>query len=299
MNTETRDTTNDVQDPIVTSGDILAAVDACTDEHELLHGVVHYSGLRCFAKSPAHYREYVLNGRKATRPMNVGTIAHAIVLGPHTRRPLLTYPGAPPNPKTGERNMKRQGDAWKEWEAEQHAKYGERGCTLVTKPEYDEAARVADAILADREARTLLDGTRREVALKWTDTGLAFETDGIDLVGDGYIGELKLTACTEPEKFATQAWRMLYHAQLACLERAANLNSISTANGLFIIAAETTAPYPVVCMQLSPRMIEEGQKSLALWTERLLACRAENHWPGYVQRVIDLDPPTWLDEEEA
>lgn len=252
------------------------------DEHDLLHGDVHFSGLKCFSKSAAHYRAYIEHGRKESRPMNVGTIAHSLVLGPHTRRPLVIYEG------------QRKGKKWETFRDEHVA--ANASVSIVTRGEVNVAEGIAEAVMRDPVAGELLAGTRREVALAWKDGPLSCATDGIDFVGDEYIGEFKTTTCTDPDVLMRQAFRMFYHAQLAWLEQAAWKNGIGTTRGLFIIGAEVAPPFAVTVMLLTPNVVDEGTKTISRWRERLVVCRTENHWPAYTQRIVDMELPSWMGE---
>jgi len=240
---------------------------------------VHFSDLKKFALSAAHFRASCEQKIEATRAMRVGTIVHHIVCGPHNARPLVCFDG-----------WERKGNAWKVFEDEH------KGKVIVTAAEWADAKPIADAVLSDPVAMKLLANTRREVALKWEDAGIECETDGIDFVGDGYIGDLKTTTCTEPRAFARHAFKLLYHAQIAWLETGAQKNKIDTSKGLFLIGVETDPPHAVTCMRLVPDAIELGRRSYSLWLEKLRTARENDHWPAYAQGVVDFELPAWVGE---
>lgn len=114
-------------------------------------------------------------------------------------------------------------------------------------------------------------------------------TRGIDIVGDGdWIADLKTSSSTEPALFMKQCLRLGYHAQLAAYLDAAAQNGHSRQRA-FIIGVETSPPYAVTVLHVTPRTLEQGRKLNRLWMERLLACEQANEWPSYAQDVLDLD----------
>lgn len=245
---------------------------------------IHFSDLKKFALSPAHFRASCAESFASTRDMRVGTVGHHIVLGPHRTKPLVLFKGPV-----------RKGAVWDAFAADN------AGAEIVTQPEWDDAVPLAEAVMRDPVASALLKGTRREVALEWTDGGIKCATDGIDVVGDGFIADLKFTSCTEPVGFSRHSAKLLYHAQMAWLETAAQENGIDTSKGLFLIGTETSPPYAVTVMRLPPRTVEQGRKSYTLWLEKYRACVENDHWPAYTQTVVDFDLPPWMDggEEEG
>lgn len=241
-------------------------------------GTVHFSDLKQFSRSPAHYRHAMLNPIEATRGMRVGTAAHAFVLGEREDRPVVLYD-----------SDARRGKDWDNFKA-LHARNPRT--EILTRPEWDDARSIADAVLADPHAAHLLGRGKREVAATWTSGGVECGTDGVDLVGDTFLAEFKVTNNAEPMAFARLATNMLYHAQLAFYLEAFPRPEV------YIIAVESEPPHPVVVFRMPPEAIELGRKSLALWLERLRMCEENDHWPGYTQTVVDFQLPAWMGGDE-
>ncbi len=242
---------------------------------------IHFSDLKKFAISALHFQASVGGVLEETRAMRIGTITHHEVLGPHTRRPLVMFDGP-----------KRAGKAWEAFEV------ANAGSEIVTKPEWEDAQPLVVAVQSDPVAAGLLKGCRREVALEWEDSGFKCATDGIDFVGEGYIGDLKTTSCAEPSAFSRHAAKLWYHAQLAWMRRGAIANWIDTSKGLFIIAVESSQPHAVTCFELTEETILQGEKSLALWLERLRAAVENDHWPAYSQCIVPLELPSWMGDQD-
>jgi hypothetical protein len=245
---------------------------------------IHFSDLVSFDLSPAHFKASVAQKWEPTTEMLVGTIVHHLVLGPHRTKPLVRYSGD-----------ERKGNAWKDFQRETLA--ANPKAEIVTAKEWARAEPIAQSVLADPVARELIEGARREVSLTWESGGVKCETDGIDLVGDGYIADLKRTSCTEPAGFARHAVKHWWHAQLAFYEEAANANQWATGRGLFLIGVEPQPPYAVTVMRCSQGILEHGRRAITKWIERYRVCVAENHWPAYTQRVVEFDLLPWMVEE--
>lgn len=239
-------------------------------------GTVHFSDLKQFALSPAHYVHSCTQKWVSTRPMRVGSIAHHIVLGPHKKRPIVLYEGGD-----------RRGKDWLSFEA------AHVGSEIVTLSEWGDAEATAMAVKADPVALSILNGAQYELPAAWEMDGFDCSTDGIDIVGPGYIAELKVTNSAEPDAWMRHATRMLYHAQMAFYSEGARANGADVKE-CYIIGVEDSPPYPVTVLRLTPATLDAGRKSCAMWLERLRACEAAAAFPGYAQAPIDFVLPEWM-----
>lgn len=247
---------------------------------------VHFSDLSCLALSPAHFKASVEAGVKVTKDMRIGTIVHHMVLGPHRTRPVVLY----------EDGEDRKGNAYKSWARAHHA--ANPKAELVTRPEWAEAKVIAAAVHADPQARRLLDGARREVSLTWDLDGILCETDGIDIVGDGYICDLKKTNSTEPGQMQRHGAKYHWHCQIVHYATAAAAHKIDTSKGLFVMGVEADPPHCVTVLQLSEPTINSAKRTLGIWLEKLRVARDNDHWPGYTQAVVPFDLPEWMLDED-
>jgi hypothetical protein len=245
-------------------------------------GSVHYSNLKKIALSGKEYLAS-LEPFEPSSAMLIGTAVHHLVLGPRPGKPVVHFSGA-----------RRSGKEWDAFEA------AHSGAEILTAPEWSKALEVAHAIGEDPIATEYLAGARYEVPLEWEESGLKFSTGGVDVLGGiGGIGELKTSSTVHPETFQRQAFRMLYHCQLALYRRGAIANGIdvrprSNSSHAFIIAAETRRPFDVTVHALSHELIELGDRTVALWIERLKSFVESRQFPGYAQSAIPWDVPPWL-----
>ncbi len=276
---------------------------------------LHFSRLRLMALSPAHYAAYAQT--EPTPAMRFGTAVHALALGGD----LIRYDGE----RKGNAwaafkalvdgaeyyvfDGTHRGKAW-EWAKEEAAgrvivtsedlglaeqaaavqarrrEAGRYDAVIVTTSEYDQAQRCAESLRSSPIARDLLEG-QTEVPLRWEWLGRPCAGQ-LDVIHAGGVVDLKTTTKAEPAWFQRHALGMAYHAQLAWYAEGARQHGhVGTAH--HIVAVESKAPYAVTGFRLTPRAVEEGEKMVRAWMERLLACEASDEWPAYCQSVVDLD----------
>lgn len=240
---------------------------------------VHFSTLKHFGRSPAHYLSALALGVTETKAMRVGTLVHAETFeqdGP------LVYEG------------ERRGNAWKAFKEENP------GVEIVTRAEADRAREITDAlrlsVLAHHTASGLLSG-RIEQTIEWPLLGRACQgtPDVVGTDSDGlFLTDLKTTADAHPAHFQRFALKMGYHAQLAWYMDGVRLAGLGDPRRGFIVAVEQKPPYVVTCFELTAEALEMGRRQYRLWMEQLLVCEASGIWPGYCQSIVPLDAP---DEE--
>lgn len=271
-------------------------------------GYVHFSDLKQIAKSPAHYKWRCEHPMQPTRDMLIGSAVNARVLGRSPRKPLLVWRNSP----------SRAGNAYKAYKASNpHA-------DILTGTEWNESEPIADAVLSDPVAAEILgrplhkagtiprdpDGSvSYEVPLTWTDNGIPCATTGIDIVGPGYLADLKVVHNAEPEYLQRHALRMGWHAQLVWYRggllaqeseypgSASILEALDKLQ-LHLLCVESSPPHCVTVLTLSPEVIEAGEKCVRAWMERLKVCADSDSWPGYVQSPVVWALPEWMTEFE-
>lgn len=222
---------------------------------------LHWSQLRHIDKSPAHYLAALKEPREQTPAMRFGTLVHALVLGGQ----YVVYDG------------ERRGKVWAEFQA------ANEGAFIVTASEHERARYVAETVRRDPVAKPLLEGITE---LAWERQLYGRHCAGrADVFKKGsHLVDLKTTADAHPERFSRHALKFGWHGQLAFYR-----DALEHRGPCFIIAVETAAPYAVTVLELTERALLEGDKLNRLWLERLAACEAIDHWPGYVQMAWPLD----------
>lgn len=229
----------------------------------------HISELANMQLSPAHYRAAYTDPRESTPPMNFGTAVHALLLG-GARVGIFDGPA-------------RRGKAWEDFEAANADKDA-----ILTAPELARAMRVVEAVRADPVAAPLLEG-ERERSLEWSAYGIQC-AGRIDVVNKDGLTDLKTCSLAEPFAFTRRGLSSYMHAKMAWYQRGAKENKLPHET-LRLMAVETKPPFAVTVFVLTPRAIEQGDKMVRRWVEKLKNCRASNHWPAYSQCPVDFDVP--------
>jgi hypothetical protein len=233
---------------------------------------LHFSALKNFARSAAHYKYASEHGTVTTPAMAVGSAVHALCL--EHGDGIVRFEGS------------RRG---KKWTAFQEAHSRE---TILTASEWEQAVQMAGAVTAHSRAAELLIGVH-ELAVEWR-LGERACMGRIDSIRpDGAIVELKTAADASPRGFQRAAEKFGYFAQLAWYidgQRSANPDGPST-DDAYIVAVESKPPYVVQTFQVSSHAIDVGRRTYRLWLEQLAVCEASGEWPGYQESDCILDLP--------
>ena len=233
---------------------------------------VRFSRLKAMAQSPAHYRHAMLEPSQQTESMRRGSYTHALVLG--TASKWVTFDGI------------RRGKFWDAFQLDHADK------EIITPNEAAPCEAMAKAVARNADAMALLTGADHEQTLAWKFLGRDCEGTP-DVVGLEYVADLKTTKCSQPDRFVRDATFRGYHAQLAWYLDGVNARPLEvTRRDAYVIAVESTAPYPVTVLKLTEGALEAGRKLCRLWMERLLSCELANEWPGYVQSIVGFDVTT-------
>ncbi|TAK10607.1 MAG: hypothetical protein EPO32_14855 [Anaerolineae bacterium] len=233
---------------------------------------LHFSQLKHINRSPAHYRYALDNLRDDTVSLRLGRAVHSALLGGD---PIVRWEGA-----------SRRGKAYEAWRGIQ-----DPNAIILIDSEVYRIEGMTEAIRKNRHAMPLLEGSR-ELNLSWT--WLGRDCAGrIDVVGERALRtvELKTARSAEPGQFVRDALRFGYHAQLAWYNQGVIESGLGAPEESYVVAVESTPPYPVSVLRLTDRALDMGQRVLRVWMERLLTCEAVNHWPEYFDMVVPFDVP--------
>lgn len=235
---------------------------------------LRFSRLKLMAQSPMHYA----HARQSdTDSIAKGSAVHKILLGGGrvTYYPKLTEAGA---------SAPRRGKDWDQFAADN------ADALIVSRDQYATAMRMVEALRENADAMTLLTGIAEKTIL-FPFLGLPCRTTP-DVRGAGFYTELKTTVSARPGKFMWQAMKMGYHAQMAFhrlgIQRAKL--AVNAGDG-YIVAVENGGVPAVTIFKVTPKAIEQGEKSIRLWCESLKNSLHSNQWPAYSQSVVDLDMP--------
>jgi hypothetical protein len=242
----------------------------------------------------------VLLGKRPPSPdseaLAFGRLVHIILLEPHR---LDEYVDLDPDiigiKKDGTKaDNPRNTTAWKDavFKAEQS------GLTIIDSGTLAHAQAVAAAVRNHPEAgRLLAAATHTEVSAYADHPSGARVRARFDLIGPGFIGDIKTCRDADPETFGKVMHSLMYHVS------AANYVDIARANGLTVdrydlicVEKEPTpgGEYRVAVNEVHPDAIEKGRELMALACDRWLALGKRIDLPNYGpdRHVIDL--PAWV-----
>ena len=225
-------------------------------------------------RTPAHYHAYKTGQikREETRALVIGTLCHLAVLEPDK---LATAFALRPD---GLDLRTKDGKAWKEAQGDKPILDGEEAAMLDG---------MSAAVAAHPVARQLLEGSKREVSL-FSDHRTGLKLKGrIDVLGEGFVADVKTAAEGDAANFAAAVFRYNYHVQAAMYCQLAGVEKFS------FIAVEKVAPFAVAVYTLSPKALQVGLNSLNYALDTIALCTDAGLWPAYSLDEQTLDLPAW------
>lgn len=245
-------------------------MDRATDA--LLAAPIRFSHLRAYGRSAAHGLHARTTERKPTAAMELGTAVHAMLFGTQS---VTGFDGP------------RRGKAFEEFRAQ-------AGDALVLgAADYIKALGMVESLKASPLAMRVLDGEAEQtLRFRWFGRDCRSTPD---VRGKGWVTDLKTSTSSDPARFVWHALRMKYHAQLRMQQIAYREAGHGEAEQAYIVAVEVDPPHAVTVFDITARALQEGEKLLTLWMERLLASEAAREWPGYCEALVPLDVPEDLE----
>jgi hypothetical protein len=225
-------------------------------------------------RTPAHYRAYKtgLIKREETRALVLGTLCHLAVLEPEQLPTAFAVRPAGLDFRT------KDGKAWKEAQGDK---------PILDETEAAMLDGMSKSVAAHPAAAALLDGAQREVSLfKEHRTGLKLK-GRLDVLGNGYVADVKTAEAGDAGGFAAAVFRYNYHVQAAMYCQLAGVERFS------FITVEKTPPYAVAVYDLSAKALQVGLEALNFALEAIADCTEAGEWPAYSCRPEVIDLPGW------
>ena len=244
------------------------------------------SGAKTLLRSPAHFLHERTHGRPGTKAMDLGTVAHELILG--TGRGYVAV--------EGNRNAKVV--------KEEIAKHEADGKIVLKPDELAAAERMADAVLSHPDASRLIATGRPEVSMFARDEARSTDQHPIirrcrwdwinDVLGIGV--DLKTTRDAALHELPKHVLTYGYDLSAAWyLDIVADLAQDLDAYAL--VCVESTAPHPVVVAELSGEFLDRGKRLADKALDLYADCLAVGEWPGYLDAgYATLEPPAWAKE---
>ena len=276
------------------------------DEYHSSQGISR-SGLWMFKKNPYLYWYNYLNPDAVRTPptpdMVMGSLVHTLALEPDNflnefavKPELEKLPEAlklkdvgheafDHNKAVREALTNENNQRLAEFEKEAETK------SVIASETFTQAKAIADAVLSDATAASLIDGAKIENSIYWTceRTGLKFKSRPDAWLG-GIVTDLKTTRSANPRDFQGDLYKGGYHIQAAMASKA--LGSIGMKLEKFIfLCVEKKPPYLTSIFILDDEAIEYGIHQFEQLSERFAECIESDRWPSYGVQTIGL--PGW------
>lgn len=248
------------------------------------------TGARRLLDSPARFRYYQDHPQPHKAVFDVGTAAHTKILGVGAN--IVEYP-ADHLTASGNVSTKKETVAW---ESEQRL----NGLIPITPQDARRVDRMAEAVLADHDARQILERvTGREVSIITEVQGVPVRAR-FDIYGDGEAADLKTGRDASPSGFNRAVGGHGYFIQRRWYDDAHYAETGERLRAFPLIVVESAAPHLVGVYDLDvmydDTAADKCQRARRIYRE----CAETGVWPAYGRRT--LTAPTWImydaDEEE-
>jgi hypothetical protein len=227
-------------------------------------------------KTPAHYHAWRTQQikREETRALLIGTLCHLAVLEPDRLHKSFVVK---PQGKLGDFRTK-EGKEWRESVGD---------LPILDAEEATMLAGMQASVAQHPAASVLLEGSKREVSLFNTHrTGLKLK-GRLDVLGNGFVADVKTAEAGDSQGFASAIFRYNYHVQAAMYCQLAEVERFA------FIAVEKTPPFAVAVYELSPTALQIGLRALNDALDLIAQCQDSNTWPAYSGQSQVIDLPSW------
>lgn len=253
------------------------------------HGGVGLSntGLRDFARSPAHYFGLHLDPNRPAREDKPGQLegqlAHCATLEPlEFERRYRVGPDVNKNTKI--------------W----HSFIDElpKGVIGIKPDQAITALRQALSIHSIPDVKALLDDGMAEVSAYWTDEETGVECrcrpDFVSPAGHGVILlDVKTCSDASPDEFLRQIARKGYQHQDAFYSGGYEIASGLPVLGFVFVAVEAEWPHAACAVMLDDQSRDKAREKNRELLDRFAICQRSNKWPGYSTTIEPVALPAW------
>lgn len=239
------------------------------------------------SKTPAHFKQYLVEEKKTSAEMLLGTLIHSLLLEPEV---------FPTEFVVGD-FARRAGKVYEQFVVDNKDK------TIITKEEFETASKAVASIhehAKDNETLFEMLKGHKEISFFWTHPVHGFQCRVRTDILNNAIVDLKTTKDASQEGFGKSIANFKYHVSAAYY-----LNGVQETLQAFptegfvipkefkIIAVETSEPFLVSLHKIPDRAIELGWRLMEEGLDTLAECLATDSWPGYSKEIVETDLPAW------
>lgn len=287
------------------------------------HAMTNYissTGLREFAKSPAHYQAYITAKREPTAAMSFGTNFHELIGEPelfakkYTKGPrkedykdlavtaedihillkeagyTATIPRKKPDAAKLLRGLRPEANIWDDIKA--RFEDANKGKTVLDAEDYDRLDGMLYSLIKSKTALNLFTNGVAEQSVFWKDpkTGVLCRCRPDYLRNDGIVVDLKTTEDASPRGFKKSVRNYNYDLTSQFYLRGVSEALHEPLNDFIHCAVEKKAPYGVGLFTLSDAYLLRADQQIETLLESFAECTAKNEWPAYPDSIQNLDP---------
>jgi len=235
------------------------------------------SGLKLFARSPAHYYAAYLDPqrpeRQPTAAMKLGTATHCAILEPE--RFNAEYVAMP-------EGIDRRTTAGKQAYADLLAS----GAEVLAADDMASVMNMACSFRDNDISRALFDRSHSvEQSIYATINGVSCKCRPDFITADRLlVMDVKTTKDASPEAFGKSAWNLGYHVQAAFYRRVIGAATGTTPDFIFG-CVESESPHLVAYYSVPQYLLDYADGLIDTLLERYAECLAADLWPGYVAEI--------------
>ena len=243
---------------------------------------VNKSTLWNLMRSPAHYQYYLTHQREDTAAYKFGRAVHAAILTPAAyKRDFVIVPeGIDRRTKAGKEEYQAFIDS-------------AAGKEILSAEDAETIRAIVAAFKKNRDAVSLLKGTKREKPLFWTDDNGIRCKCRIDAYKTGTVIDLKTAADAATDTFSREALRYGYDVQAAHYLDAYQHKESAVRPEWFFIVIEKAEPYAINILRADIGFLDYGYVRRQELIEKLKTCQDQEVYPGY--GINELCLPAWAE----
>jgi len=208
------------------------------------------------------------------------TLAHLCILEPDRFARVPVWDGG-----------RRGTNAYKAWKAEQDTD------DEMKPDDRDLCDRMRDAVMADQEAAHIVNESRHEVSVVWTDRIYGRAKCRMDMLGVTFMADLKTTRTSTPRKFAYQSYDLGNHLQFGWWHEGLahfGLAGIDTELTCYVVTVENKPPFDVCVYECEPDLLHLGQREAVEKAKAYRAAEITGSFYGVSGgQILKLDLPAF------
>ena len=282
----------------MTAVELAGVVEGLPDHEYHAHEALSNSGAKLLLppSCPAIYRWQKDNGQPAKRVFDVGSAAHAQVLGVGADVVIVQKKDA----RTGALS---DADDYKTKSAQEHAEAirAEGNIPLLAKDKATVDGMAAALRSHPRAAELLEPGSgRAEVSLFWRDwvTGVERRArpDWLIEHGDGRatVVDYKTTASPDPASVRKAIANLGYYMQHAFYEDGVHALGLAEDVDFLFVFQGKEPPYLPLVARVDSAGVAVGRARVDEALAIFARCQASGEWPGYSDEVLTVSLPPWV-----